>query len=264
MLFVLALWLPLGQEEFLIEHWMRVGTLCIPLVFGLMILLPRERMDFHRTGGAVLLITYLVHQFEEHWIDILGETYAFYSYVNTLVSNAFFLPESAGPVLTPISIYFINTSLVWLVGLLAIVCSPRLPFTAYAMAAIALVNGIVHIVAALVSFSYNPGLLSSVVLFLPVPLFFYTRVLRDHPEQLRWIALSILWAILAHAIMVGGLLAANVYTLFSEATYCLILIAWSMTPLAIGAWPARRSRSGTKEPGGSHGSTASTPPSDSV
>ena len=73
----------------------------------------------------------------------------------------------------------INTSLVWLVGVLAIWRSPKHLFPLIAMASIIVVNGIVHLLAGVVKFQYNPGLLTSIIIFIPL----YTWFVRIHGSR---------------------------------------------------------------------------------
>ncbi|MEM8765741.1 MAG: hypothetical protein AAGD88_18135, partial [Bacteroidota bacterium] len=84
----LALWLPLGQHNFLIEHWMKIGTYAIPfLSIGIFAFKDKSSdlplvSDF-RFLALILLVVYIIHQFEEHWIDLYGNYYAFYTFNNS-------------------------------------------------------------------------------------------------------------------------------------------------------------------------------------
>ncbi|MEM7765749.1 MAG: HXXEE domain-containing protein [Pseudomonadota bacterium] len=228
----LMLWLPLGQHEFLIQNWMKVGTFAAPLL-----LLTYSATATKRSNpsdpqfmSVLLLIAYIAHQFEEHWIDLLGNEYAFYDYVNALIRSV--LSREYGEVapLTPRGIFIINTSLVWLVGVLAIARSRYHLFPLVALAAISLVNGFTHILASIFTFKYNPGVLTSLLLFLPLTAVCYLAWAQRERALRGQIAVSLIWAILAHFLMVGGMLAANVYRLVSEELYFAALIVWSALP----------------------------------
>ncbi|MEM6388185.1 MAG: hypothetical protein AAF718_18325, partial [Pseudomonadota bacterium] len=41
---------------------------------------------------------------------------------------------------------------------------------------------------------------------------------------------SILWGLAAHIIMIGGILAMNVFEWLPELVYFMVLIAWSLMP----------------------------------
>ncbi|MEM8768917.1 MAG: HXXEE domain-containing protein, partial [Pseudomonadota bacterium] len=123
--------------------------------------------------------------------------------------------------------------LVWLVGVIAVLFGRQHRFTVMALAAITLVNGATHIVAGLFTQSYNPGLLTSVILFLPLSLSYFYEILRHDAAARRLIAASLVWALLAHALMVGGLLAANLFGVIPESLYFLLLVLWSALPLML-------------------------------
>ncbi|MEM7769612.1 MAG: HXXEE domain-containing protein [Cyanobacteria bacterium P01_A01_bin.37] len=241
------LWAPLGQYEFLIEHWMKIGTYTVPFILLMFFSSRAKQADsvfsdtvFSDTKlmAVSLLVAYIIHQFEEHWIDLLGHQYAFYGDVNQLLLTVLGAPSEAIRPLTPEAIFVINTSLVWLVGAIAIWRSPKHVFSTLAMAGITLVNGMSHIVMGIAQQSYNPGLLTAVVLFLPLAISFYRNVLTTKSASKRQVIASIAWSILAHIIMVFGLLAANWFELMPETAYFAMLIAWSVIPAVLFTVPS--------------------------
>ncbi|MEL6982141.1 MAG: HXXEE domain-containing protein, partial [Actinomycetota bacterium] len=159
------LWAPLGQYEFLAENWMKVGTYAAPFMLLTFFSARSEQTesgfaDF-KLVAVLFLVAYIIHQFEEHWIDLLGEQYAFYGDVNQLILGVFNAQDSTVMPLSPEAIYIINTSLVWLLGALAIWRGSEHLFSVLAMAGITLVNGISHIVLGIAKQAYNPGLLTA-------------------------------------------------------------------------------------------------------
>ena len=233
------LWLPLGQHAFLTFHWMKVGTFMAPFLM-LVAFSCGQTVRFKDPSfiGLVVLVAYIGHQFEEHWIDFLGHQYAFYGDVNQLLLTVLGAPSEAIRPLTPEAIFVINTSLVWLVGAIAIWRSPKHIFATLAMAGITLVNGMSHILMGIAQQSYNPGLLTAVVLFLPLAISFYRNVLTTKSASKRQVIASIAWSILAHIIMVAGLLAANWFELMPETAYFAMLIAWSVIPAVLFTVPS--------------------------
>ncbi|MEM6380364.1 MAG: HXXEE domain-containing protein [Bacteroidota bacterium] len=232
------LWLPFGQYDFLLDNWMKIGTYAIPfLLMGAFSFLETGNLKHLLTDfkfiSILMLIAYLLHQYEEHWIDVYGNHYAFYEFNNNFILNALGAKDPSVKPLTRASIFVINTSLVWLVGALAIWKSPKHLFPSIAMASIIVVNGVVHILAAIVKLNYNPGLLTSIVIFLPLYLFFVRSILSSATIYKRQIMGGILWAVLAHVIMVIGLLMANWFELFPEMVYFTLLVIWSVVPLIL-------------------------------
>lgn len=225
-----GLWVPLGQHDFLYENWMKLGTLMFPFLVFAAFSFSAERVKFDlgdtKTIALLLLGAYVIHQFEEHWVDIFGNVYAFQASVNQMISAFTSAPTVSDSPLTAEGIFVINTSLVWLVGFVAIWSASDKMFPTLAMAAIVLVNGVVHITGAIALGSYNPGLLTSVVVFLPVSVLAYRWL---NAPRLPWIA-SLLWALLAHILMVLGLMASTEWELMPPLTYHVLLVLWSLLP----------------------------------
>ncbi|MEM8847516.1 MAG: HXXEE domain-containing protein [Bacteroidota bacterium] len=236
-LLFLMLWLPIGQHDFLIDHWMKIGAYAIPFLGIGIFAFKGKVIDLPPTSNlrfmaVVLLIAYILHQFEEHWIDIFGNYYAFYAFNNNFILDSLGQPDALVRPLSKESIFVINTSLVWLVGLLAVLQSPKRVFPLVAMASIVLINGIVHIVAAIPKLQYNPGLLTSLVLFIPL-YFWFTRYIRHIGNYKVLIICGLIWGFLAHVIMVAGLLLANWFEMIPEHLYWFVLVAWSFVPVQI-------------------------------
>ena len=118
---------------------------------------------FRFAGAAVGLVylqlpIYMVHQYEEHAGD------RFRPWVNAMIGHG-------QEVLTPIATFWINSLLVWLLDLVALYLA-RFVDLSFGLIAIYLpvVNAFGHIVPGVVKRQYNPGLLTSLLLFLPVGL----------------------------------------------------------------------------------------------
>ena len=150
---------------------MKIGIYAVPFIIFIFFSCRTEQTDaiFSDTKlmSVVLLVAYIIHQFEEHWIDISGNQYAFYEYFNTLYLSVLGAQDSRVIILSREAIFVINTSLVWLVGVIAIWRSPKHLFPVLAMNGIVLVNAISHIFLGILKQSYNPGLLTAIVIFLP-------------------------------------------------------------------------------------------------
>lgn len=238
LLVFVMLWLPLGQYDFLLDNWMKIGTYAVPfLLMGAFSFAENDTLKSlikdYRFISILMLIAYIVHQYEEHWIDLFGNYYAFYDFNNDFILSALGATDSSVKPLTEESIFVINTSLVWLVGAMAIWSSPKHLFPAVAMASIIVVNGVVHILAAIVNFNYNPGLVTSIVIFVPLYFLFVRYVLSSSDASRRQIIVGVIWAFLAHVIMVAGLLMANWFNLFPEIIYFILLVIWSLVPLTL-------------------------------
>lgn len=117
----------------------------------------------------LLLLIYLVHQFEEHGVDLHGRIYHFHAYANGVLA-------ARGLELTPRAILRINTLAVWYAFLLAVWGGRRYPWAGLAAAGLTLVNGLFHIGMAIGRREYNPGLATASVLFLPFGVYYLRTV----------------------------------------------------------------------------------------
>ncbi|MEM6624134.1 MAG: HXXEE domain-containing protein [Pseudomonadota bacterium] len=233
--FLLMLWLPLGQQKFLAEHWMKVGAYLAPIVLFMALTdQPFDSGPFWldmKLMATMLAAAYMVHQVEEHWIDLRGRVYPLKDQLNELLGRAFG-PEAASA-MTPQAVFFINTSVVWLAAFIAIWSAPNHLFPAVALAGVILVNGIAHIVQAIAARDYNPGLLTAAALFLPLALGFYVTASRTGLITPIELGLGVAWGVLAHVLLIGGLLAANVHKIIPVSAYYALLIAWGILPAMV-------------------------------
>lgn len=136
---------------------------------------------------------YMLHQYEEHTGD------RFRQWVNNNIGHG-------RELLTPIATFWINSLLVWLLDVVALYLAC---FVSLSLGLIAiylpLLNACGHIVPWIIKRQYNPGLLTSVFLFLPVGLLSACVVSRaaDCHLQNHLLALGV-------AIMVHGFIIAHV------------------------------------------------------
>ncbi len=156
------------------------------------------------TAAWLLLIGYLLHQFEEHGIDLYGRTYHFIEYGNAQLAARY---GEGGPQLTDLAIYRINTLVVWVPFLLAIWAGRRLPWVGLAAAGTMLTNGLFHIMIAMVNGEYNPGLGTAVVLFLPISIAYFRNARREAGVGLLAVAGGIVFGVVGH-IMLPTIIAA--------------------------------------------------------
>jgi hypothetical protein len=118
---------------------------------------------FHAAGTALGLIylqlpIYMLHQYEEHAGD------RFRLWVNNMIGHG-------QDVLTPIATFWINSILVWGLDITALylACFVNLSLGLIAIY-LPMLNAFGHIIPAIIKRKYNPGLATSLVLFLPVGL----------------------------------------------------------------------------------------------
>ena len=235
LIFFVMAWLPLGQQVFMVDHWMKIGAFLAPILVFAGFKARGESTQPWTTDIAliayILTASYLVHQVEEHWIDLLGREYPLYEFLNGLIATLF--GEDKYGILTRSGIFYINAGMVWTAGFLAILTSPKQVFPVLAMAGIMLVNGIAHILNAVIAAEYNSGLATGILLFLPLSLVFYRAMLRSGRVDIRLIVAGIVWGLLGHVILFTGLFAANVFALVPAQLYYITLILWGALPVFV-------------------------------
>jgi hypothetical protein len=139
----------------LIDNWVYGGFLG-----GLLLLLLSPLITDHwpaaLTATFFCLPAYMLHQYEEHDKD------RFRAFVNRLLGNGH-------EVLTRTAVFLINVPGVWGGIAVALWLAARVD-TGFALIAIylLLLNGIIHIAQAAAARSYNPGLITAIVLLIPV------------------------------------------------------------------------------------------------
>lgn len=145
---------------------------------------------------------YLLHQFEEHGVDLHGEHYAF---LGGLCGTLGF-PNVADCPADPGFIFAVNAMGCWIAFALPFVYAERAPLLAACPWGIAIVNAATHIGSGIVKGTYNPGLLTSVVLFVPLSLWMLRIVVRAGVIAKPRVPRIVATGVLTHAVLLGSLL----------------------------------------------------------
>ncbi len=173
----------------LFMHWVYGGFLAGILILALM---PVFSVAWSPAFTAIFLLlpVYMLHQYEEHDAD------RFRLYVNRLIGHG-------TEVLTPVAVFVINIGAVWLLDVVVIYLAWRVDLGLGLIAVyLMLVNALVHIVGALRSRSYNPGLVTAVVLFLPAGGYALWRIQASGAATMVDHTIGLVMAVAAHALIV--------------------------------------------------------------
>jgi Protein of unknown function with HXXEE motif len=138
---------------------------------------------------AALLVVYMLHQTEEHlWPG------GFRQFTNAHVfkSGNDDWPVDIG------GVALVNIVYVWVPLALAVIWPGKLAWLGLAWVALTLVNGIIHIVTSLRFRCYNPGLITAIVLFLPLTVWILLRDLQIGLLSLGDVGLLLLAGVLLH------------------------------------------------------------------
>lgn len=134
---------------------------------------------------------YMLHQYEEHAED------RFRLWVNKMLGHG-------QDVLTPIATFWINSLLVWALDFVALylACFVNLSLGLIAIY-LPMLNAWGHIVPALIKKQYNPGLATSIIVFLPVGIFSTYLVSRAAGSDWQDHLLALGVAIAVHATIIA-------------------------------------------------------------
>jgi hypothetical protein len=171
-----------------IQYWSRVG---LPLSIVLLLLSP-----FLLKGLGVILFlvflqlpVYMFHQYEEHAHG------RFRDFVNQMIGGGKLI-------LSDTAIFWINILLVWVLDLcilyIAVYWNTSLGLIA---AYLTLFNGLTHVIVALVQRRYNPGLWTSIVLFLPLGAASIVILTMTTQAAILYQVVGLVSAILVHGII---------------------------------------------------------------
>ncbi|HVA32902.1 MAG TPA: HXXEE domain-containing protein [Candidatus Baltobacteraceae bacterium] len=163
-------------KGWLVDRWQWPAGALMTSIF-LIAVLP----VFYSVAGLALTLVfaqlpaYMIHQFEEHHDN------CFCTYVNRLVAGGRIA-------LTPMAAFWINSIGVWGVDLAALFLARYVSLGLGVIAVdLALVNGTLHLIGAIVRREYNPGAWTSLLIFFPLGIWTYAVLLgagASRPEQI--------------------------------------------------------------------------------
>lgn len=175
------------------------------------------------------LPVYMLHQFEEHGVDLFGRHYHFQTELCTTLGYA----NLADCPANEIFICAVNVGTVWIAGLVAGLLGPRRPLAAAGMMGLLAVNVVAHLGSFLRSGgAYNSGLLSALVLFISVVALLFRALLARRFFRPRDVVIGIAIGLLMHAVLLGSVLSAG-NGLLSSPALAAIQIVNGFVPLGI-------------------------------
>ena len=101
----------------------------------------------------------------------------------------------------------VNVAAVWLAGPAAALLGRRWPALALSFFSIPFVNAFGHFVPAAIAGAYNPGVLTSIVLFLPLSLWAFHVALGRPDLGWRAVIATVVAGVALHVILIGSLQA---------------------------------------------------------
>ncbi len=179
----------------------------------------------------------LLHQFEEHGIDVDGRSYAFRAFMCAEIG----LPD---PRACPVPLSFItalNVAAVWIAGPLSALLATRWPVIGLSFFAIPVASLFAHLVPAAILRSYNPGLVTALGLFLPLSLIVFSAAVTRYHLGMRAILATLFAGAMLHGVFRGSLLAFVIGQLDLDFLLLLLIASPLVSALIVAVLAGRRS-----------------------
>lgn len=201
--------------------WIGLGLMLI-LLFGLIRGDLRGDRSVPRTRDIVWLTwaataAYMLHQFEEHGVDAQGVHYAF----RGALCATFSFADPAECRVPESFITAVNIPVVWIAGPVCALLGRQWPAIAFGYFGVLAINSIAHIAPAIAGGGYNPGLLTSVLIFLPLSLWTMWVALQRPGLGIPAIAAMLLGGVILHAVL---FLSLKVYLEGRLGAYALLAV----------------------------------------
>jgi hypothetical protein len=174
---------------------------------------------------------YLVHQFEEHGRDLLGRRYAFLGDLCAVLGHA---SDPGGCPADPAFIFAVNAVGCQIAFALCLAFRRRRPLVAACAWGIPLVNAVTHVGSAVAHGAYNPGVLTSLILFAPMSAWMLYTVLRAGVVERRQVPRIVATGVVVHAVLLGSLMLHARGWLSREAVLA-VNAANGLWPLVLGS-----------------------------
>lgn len=203
-----ALWLPLGQGAFVYGEWPQLAL--GGAVFGLFAVCVARSSGTRRPERLLMLLVlavYMLHQFEEHGVDLEGRYFAFEATINGVLGPLLGCPANVPCPFDPQTLFLANSILVWWLVASVAAAGAGDGFADLMAVSMMTVNAAAHIGDAVAAGAYNPGLGSAVLLFLPVGIGGTIWIVRRFAVPAWQVAASLLYGAALHVILVLGIVA---------------------------------------------------------
>ena len=195
-------------REVLYRRWM-VACLPTALIVGAVLVSTGSSMSLAMVSIWGQFIVYLVHEFEEHVYP--GR---FKEYFNTAVAGSLLrkkykhqtLPSGDFP-LDDRAVFWINISFIWIAFPLCAVAAGRIDIRfGLFLPCVAIVNGVLHLIVALATRGYNPGLITGVLVNIPTGLL-TINVLLDAGATSQDVMIALVLAVVGHLLIIAWTIA---------------------------------------------------------
>lgn len=195
---------------------------------------PGPRWRDPRWLVCLMLPAYMLHQFEEYGIDLLGRRFHF---MRDMCAVLGYVDLHRCPAQPPF-FFAVNVGGVWLAGALAIAFRKRNLLVGACAFGIPLVNAVAHVVGSIKMGAYGSGTLTGVLLFVPLCMVVLTRLWQAGILDRKRFVGVVASGVLVHAVLMTSVLA-HAKGWIGVPLLLTINVANGLLPCAIGMAFAR-------------------------
>ncbi|MEL6195723.1 MAG: HXXEE domain-containing protein [Myxococcota bacterium] len=218
------------MAELILYDWPYAGLFFAVLLLAFLEVDRRRHAETFSDPATVLGYLwpiYLVHQFEEHGIDLLGRRFHFvHDLCGVFGRTVNECPADAG------FIFAVNPGTCWIAFGIALVTRRSRPELAVAAWGIPAVNFFSHIGAALRSGAYNSGTLTCLLLFLPGVVWLLQSLFRAGWPKGKTVSLVLVSGVVLHIVLIASLVIAVSGAMSSGLLYTINVLN-GFTPLVV-------------------------------
>jgi hypothetical protein len=178
---------------------------------------------------------YLLHQFEEHGVDLLGRRFAFLADLCATLGHV----ELSSCPADPEFLCAVNAVGCQIAFAMSLVFRRRSPLVAACAWGVPLVNGVIHVGTAVAHGAYNPGALTSLILFLPLCAWMLRTVVWAGVVSPSQVLRVVATGVVVHVVLLASL-QLHERGWISHGAMLAINMANGLWPLAFGAQSAKR------------------------
>ena len=172
---------------------------------------------------------YMLHQWEEYGIDLMGRAFYFPTHFCLTVQHQAY-PACTVPEATYAAI---NVTGIWVAGLACALLSRRLPLVGLSIYAIHSTNSLSHIGAFLFTGEYNPGVLTSALVQLPLSAWVAYAMYGNSAIRKSGLATLFLAGLLLSAVLLGSIQSFSRGLISGDALVVIQLINPALMMLVV-------------------------------
>lgn len=199
---------------------------------------PQYAARFRDPAWLLWLVTpiYMIHQFEEHGYDLFGNRFGFLASLCATLGH----PSLSTCPADAWFIFAVNIPVIWVSGPICGLLGTRFPMAGATLYGVPAVNALAHIGPFLRTGRYNPGVLTSFLLFIPVCAWVLHQLYRQGILNARRLLFVLLCGVVLHALLMGSLQLRE-RGIIGVTVLLLIQVVNGLLPVFAGLlWPRRQ------------------------